>query len=1448
MSQSETKLSRTRLEQAIDDLIRNQRGIDFQRIALQLARQIRPDIVANEIAQDGGEDGVLANLRIDGNSALAIACSITATWGKIHQDLDRIKSRRPQLSGLWFYTPQRVTTRTSDEWKAKARERFGVELTVFSREDLVSRLLEPRNRHLAHHHLGLPMAHLSALVTGPAFASRIGAFFDTYLSAEVGPVPFGGRDRELAQLDAWLIDDQASSRCLVTAPAGRGKSALLVRWVERLRTQGLLDENGQSRTGAWQLVFVPISMRFGISAQHVVYQALAERLAIVAGEGLESCAADPSGFYADKARELLMALARVGTRVLVILDGLDEVLRGDFDATIFPRVLPSTVRVLVSARWLSGDSDFAGWRQRLDWLAPIRCLSIELGRLDEAAIKEVLLAMGAPIDAISKDRVLLARLAQLTEGEPLVLSCYATELWSKGSDVARLRVADLDQMQPGFVAYFDFWLRLQENAWRAADEAVNRHDVDSVLMILAFAHAPLEATELMILVSKLPGGRRTPVPQRLLEPLRRFVIGDGSAKHGYVLSHPRIGEHLRAERYAAAKDLVEDAFVRWGRQLVAEVNRHGTTTVRVPPYLLQFYRAHLQVIDAPTADFLALVEDGWRRAWESYEGSERGFSSDVRAVLDVIRRRAAVGQLGAQLRCVLALSSIRSLGHNVPASLITACVERKILSIMQALHLAGFMKDRVEHVETVAVLATRYEHDPGRKRELLGNALEAAKAILDERVRAHALCKLSKYLAGDKRLDVVRGALAAIREIPEEADQADALVLLARALAEDELSIVTTTATSLKSPSNRASVFVSLRHRLRSGELSAGLAAVKEIDEERTRADALIKLADRLEGQQLSEALAVAKAISYGAARKNALCGLAPYLTDEQVIDALDAASAIEDKSYRVEALVGLLGERTMSEGHTRPKMLMERAMELTGDRDVEALIEAFQTAEAIRAQNVRAHRLIELTQVLEDDLSDDTLRAAVVETKAVGDEEARAAALSAIAVHLKGKSRRETLHEAFDAARKISDERSRAVALIQMAPCVAGDQQQAVLDEILATAKAIEEDDHRALVLRALARCAGRTLPAEALETAKAIKTESHRASALAEIAGYISGEQLQNVLAAARSIGGHEHRAGVLVRLARRFRGKQRIETQRAALAAFKVVDRDWIHCPAEDSALLSELAAQSSGKELAEVFAAARALKNEETRALALIGVARHLRGKQRRSALREALATTEIIDDEDDRAGLFIGIASLLNGRERSRLLALAHEASEEIWIEPFRVEVLCKLADQLAGGKRSEVLAEAIAVAKTMQSLRERAFTLSELAGRFGGEARREAFNAMLDALSAIDVEERPEVTVEIARSWNGSERYAVLSRGNSAAGVMRPEDAMARVHSVIASGLPDAQMQWAFADLLTIGERLTRSELLQAICPLIPVLFNVGGEALLLELRRAINETADWYP
>ena len=74
---------RTDIERALDDLISNEEGMRFQGLAVVLAKQHWPDLVASERKKDLGADAI--------GSGRVLACSLTATPGKLKSDAEKIK-------------------------------------------------------------------------------------------------------------------------------------------------------------------------------------------------------------------------------------------------------------------------------------------------------------------------------------------------------------------------------------------------------------------------------------------------------------------------------------------------------------------------------------------------------------------------------------------------------------------------------------------------------------------------------------------------------------------------------------------------------------------------------------------------------------------------------------------------------------------------------------------------------------------------------------------------------------------------------------------------------------------------------------------------------------------------------------------------------------------------------------------------------------------------------------------------------------------------------------------------------------------------------------------------------------------------------------------------------------------------------------------------------------
>ncbi|WP_270933958.1 ATP-binding protein, partial [Falsiroseomonas oryzae] len=435
------------------------------------------------------------------------------------------------------------------------------------------------------------------------FTTAAGELVAAYRGTAADPAPFGGRDAELTQLTRWLSDPAAPGNFLITAPAGRGKTSLVVRWLDSLGARG-------------RVAFLPISIRYGTSRSTVFHRALATRLATLLGEALP---ADTAIGYEDRIRDYLARFDDPADPCLLVIDGLDEATGRAIDGGILRRRPPPGLRVLVTARQLAGDRGSAEWLRRLGWTGA--AATIELDKLDRAGIAAALRGVDAGLASLAEDPAVIAELDRLTEkGDPLLVGLYAGDLARSGRLPAGFGAHDLARRRPGLANYFTDWIEHQKIAWREAGREVDQDWLNIVLAVLGCALAPMQLAEIGR-VAALVSGQDRIVTLDTLDPIRRFVAG-AAETGGFVLSHPRFALHIQEDHFRGSDLIprVRAGFLAWGEGVVAALNRGELPPGQVPRYLLASYLGHLDEVSPPPLDhYRALVEDGWRRAWEAAE-------------------------------------------------------------------------------------------------------------------------------------------------------------------------------------------------------------------------------------------------------------------------------------------------------------------------------------------------------------------------------------------------------------------------------------------------------------------------------------------------------------------------------------------------------------------------------------------------------------------------------------------------------------------------------------------------------------------------------------------------------------------------------------------------------------------------------------------------------------
>jgi hypothetical protein len=871
------------------------------------------------------------------------------------------------------------------------------------------------------------------------YAALIQEFVELYLITKTGAVPFGGRDGELEKLDRWLNDEKAESRFLLTACGGGGKSALLVRWYSRL------DRRRQVADVDWNLVFLPISMRTCTNQPSVFYEAIAANVAQILGqEELEPPRDNPEAHYKNKCLELLKEADAKRKPILLMVDGLDEALGGNFDPSWFPLNPGPQLRLLVSARLQLGDTDASGWINRLGWNQDGCARSYELPALDYQGVEDLLRTTGRPVDALASRPEAVQKLYDSSKGEPLLLHLYIEDLVKQKGRTGELEIKDIKQLAPSLNAYFKQWWRSMHDSWKQEGAQMDEEKLKAYLAVLACAHGRLTSEELGGLVERAHGFAPGLCVEDTLEPLRRFIIGKGKQfEDGYVFSNPNFADFFQKEGVdPPVIARTRKAFADWGRETLDQLKKNDPAPLNVSPYLLRFLVKHFEDAGAPASDFMSIVEEGWLRAWERREGGYWGFSGEVEKVRQRIAENSEPGQpvCAWRLRCLLVESSISSMGSAIPPEVLLECAKNPSIEPLQILHWLEYQKID-SRPKVLAALAPRLPET--QRASLIQEALRIAQDIGNPSECAEVLAVLVPRLPKAQRVAAIRKALEAVHEGDCLAPSCwNALVRrLPKSEREPYLYMLKQGCEIMMSKpayqESGAKFICALAPRFpasqRSLLMDEGLKSTGSIHDPWKRVQVEVALASRLPEAQraswLKEAQNADRPPAYNRSDIETLAALAALLPEAErtsiLEEALTATKHIEDKVGCAQALTALLPQ-------------------FSEDQRSHLLEEALEAAETISDAWVHGKVLAALAPQLPTPLLKEALRATA---QRVGDDYERSRALAELALQLPEACQLAPLiKEALRAAQNISAKVFRLSALTAVAPHLPKDERTAVI------------------------------------------------------------------------------------------------------------------------------------------------------------------------------------------------------------------------------------------------------------------------------------------------------------------------------------------------------------------------------------------------------------------
>ncbi|GLV61112.1 hypothetical protein KDH_79290 [Dictyobacter sp. S3.2.2.5] len=1109
--------------------------------------------------------------------------------------------------------------------------------------------------------------------------TRVKNFLVEYLGKPAQPVPFGGRERDFQQLDGWLADELAAPYLLLAAPAGRGKSALLLRWCLQL-----FKRNGLA------IVYFPVSIRFRTNLAIVTFPALATLLATLHGEQIPQDPNLSEEFWRNLFRDYIARPLPDGRRLLLVLDGIDEAADWSAGPGLFPDRPPEGIRIILSARSLANDQGADSWLQRLGWTRAGLARTLELMPLDRSGIANVLQQMGFPLDLLSARFDIIAELYRLSEGDPLLIRLYVDDLWKRGDAVMHFTQQDLRAIHPGLEGYFERWWKEQRQLWQ--QEAPQREAaVQLVLNLLACALGPLSKRDIISLVVKDAPFSRDELEQHL-SPLARFVTGDG-IHQGYVFSHPRLANYFYEERLSAAeRQDVEQRFLDWGAHTLAALNEARLSPERASPYIVQYYGAHLERAQSDAATLLTLVSDGWRRAWEKLDRAQAGFLGDVDRAWRAIERedRAAAQDgkiapyIGGEVRSLLCQVSINSMTSGISAKLMLEAVKTGTWTPAQGLACLRLIPDLATRGLELVALAP-YVQEPVRT-DILHEAFDTVLSIKDEYARFDAIIAMAPGLSEDLLFQV----LDAARAIEDEADRAGILAELAPRLAAFPAlqENATELAQEIEDEEYRALAYEGFAAHSSSAQRQKLLELVGEIAEERYRIPVLIALVPHLPENGLLAILQQANDILDGLARMRLLTELIIYLPQPWRAEALamtwELERNIDDHDYRIEALIKLapyLKSNESNEG-SQLKLALREAQMLWDERAKgqlltaliphipdELLPELLQVVLAMKSDEECAAILVTLLPRLKEEQIERVLDRA----QNIWDEGCRANLLAVTGSYLPEKlvSRwLEVLRTIDDPGycvwvlaevddplqsmlvgmqydistifQAMTDREERLQTLLAIAPRLSDEALARLfsfmLPEIFDFTWRVHSEERSAHILTKL----GRRLPPErlnrALETTAGFFNEAYQAQVLTELAPRLHGGWLSKALDIVRGMKGRDKRAQVLEVLASSLPEERKGERVQELLQVLQLIKDEkertdfiiaYLHWPDTMLALEQERM----------MLDAIQTLNESRHRARSLEALAPHLSSK----SFERVLSSVEHLGSEEDQAQVLEALA-------------------------------------------------------------------------------------------------------------------------------------------------------------------------------------------------------------
>jgi hypothetical protein len=444
-----------------------------------------------------------------------------------------------------------------------------------------------------------------------------------------------------------------------------------------------------------------------------------------------------------------------GEKIIVVCDALDEAGNGT-SGNVFglPATLPDNVYLILSQRPIAVRLDVKGdmHHERLKPGDANNLHDIDAYLRGMAARPQI----AQQLRARQYSDAEFVRVMQTKSGGVWMYLQYVLDEIQRGAR----HPLELDQLPNGLVGYYlAYW-----GDWRAGRNHRGKGEDEwyalylPLLATLAAAQEPIPLDTLIAWAGVI--ATQYQVRNLLREQWRAFVTEREEAGHvaRFILYHASLRDFLNGNVDTSALASAERNFIDELRDAARAAHQRivkhfqqqcgGTWTHLIPDdYARRYLTLHLQAAEQyDSLRELVAWSDAWAKARYDKEETWSGYLIDLERVWAFAERQENIGW---QIRCALIESTIHALAGKIFPNLLVQLVETKMWSPARALaHIPQMPQDS----DKAAALARLVSWLP---RELMGEALAAARGIQDEYYRARALSGLAGQLSPSEQPEIL---------------------------------------------------------------------------------------------------------------------------------------------------------------------------------------------------------------------------------------------------------------------------------------------------------------------------------------------------------------------------------------------------------------------------------------------------------------------------------------------------------------------------------------------------------------------------------------------------------------------------------------------------------------------------------------------------------------------